>query len=195
MLQPQFFFLSPVQVVKVTKENLNEVAEWCGGTVLETPSRRDPKVLDKYVHVPTPEGSAISWAFPNMYITRRLVVTGKGDMKTSFAVFKRDYFEKNYFVDPSDAVAMTWEAQAAENRNKRRDEIAVKTHVGDVLREALLKVQQAGVVSQEQANAILDEAIPAGEAPMPIPSDQAKMILEGLGAPAETPAESTAGHR
>lgn len=152
MLQPQFFFLSPVRAIKVTKDNLQEAAEWCGGTVLETPSRRNPAILDGYVLVPTPEGSKISWAFPNMYITQRLVVTGKGEMKTSFAVFKRDYFEKNYFDDPQAAVTATWEMQASEKSNKKRADIDVKVHVADAMTAALEKarvaMQEAGASAE-----------------------------------------------
>lgn len=163
MLQPQFFFLSPVSVLKVTKENINEVAEWCGGTVAETDSRRRPGTMDSYILVPTPENSAISWAFPGMYITQRLVITGKGEMKKSWAVFKRDYFEKNYFDNPSDAVEKTWEAEH-EKRNAKRVEIDVQVHVGEIFKEAMERTRQAvekaakdgGLTSEETAQLVAD---------------------------------------
>lgn len=108
-LKLDFFFLSPVEVVKVTPHNLKEVAEWCGGEVATTESRRVAGRMDSYVWVPTPKGAAISWAFPGMFITKRLVRTVKDEMRITFAVFRRDYYEKNYFATPQIAVNETWE--------------------------------------------------------------------------------------
>lgn len=108
-LQKSFFFLSPVEVVKVTSSNLQEVAEWCGGQVAETESRRVPGRMDSYVWVPTPKGTSISWAFPGMFITKRLVRTVKDEIRVTFAVFRKDYFDKNYFDSPNQAVDETWE--------------------------------------------------------------------------------------
>lgn len=110
-MKTQFYFPAPVEVVKVTNENLAEVAEWCGGKVASTESRRVPGRQDSYVWVPTPKGNSISWAFPGMYITKRLVVTVKDEMKATYAVFRRDYFSRNYFDTPTEAVNKTWEKQ------------------------------------------------------------------------------------
>lgn len=108
-MQKQFYFLSPVEVVKVTLQNLQEVAEWCGGKVASTESRRVPGRMDSYVWVPTPKGTAISWAFPGMFVTKRLVRTVKDELRVTYAVFRKDYFEKNYFDSPLAAVEQTWE--------------------------------------------------------------------------------------
>jgi hypothetical protein len=108
-MQKQFYFLSPVEVVKVTVQNLAEVAEWCGGKVASTESRRVPGRMDSYVWVPTPKGTAISWAFPGMFVTKRLVRTVKDELRVTYAVFRKDYFEKNYFDSPLAAVEQTWE--------------------------------------------------------------------------------------
>lgn len=105
----QFYFTCPVEVVKVTAANINEVAEWCGGEIGETPSRRTEGRMDKYVWVPTPKGSTTSWAFPGMFVTRRIVLTTEGKFKETWSVFRRDYFEKNYFETPLEAVDGTWE--------------------------------------------------------------------------------------
>lgn len=110
-MKTQFFFPAPVEVVKVTNENLADVAAWCGGKVASTESRRVPGRQDSYVWVPTPKGNSISWAFPGMYITKRLVVTVKDEMKETFAVFRRDYFSRNYFDTPTEATDKTWEKQ------------------------------------------------------------------------------------
>lgn len=144
-MQTQFYFLSPVEVVKVTSNNLEEVAKWCGGKVAETESRRVKGRMDKYVWVPTPKGNNISWAFPGMFITKRLVVTLKDEFKTTFSVFKREYFGKNYFESPEVAVDQTWEAQQREAEKpkptapKRRPEVVVNVNVGDALSKALDK--------------------------------------------------------
>lgn len=116
-MQKQFYFLSPVEVVKVTLQNLNEVAEWCGGKVASTESRRVPGRMDSYVWVPTPKGTAISWAFPGMFVTKRLVRTVKDELRVTYAVFRKDYFEKNYFDSPIQAVEQTW-----EKGNKKKSE-------------------------------------------------------------------------
>lgn len=118
-MQKAFYFLSPVEVVKVSSQNLEEVAEWCGGKVAQTESRRVPGRMDSYVWVPTPKGSNISWAFPGMFITKRLVVTIKGELRATWAVFRRDYFEKNYFETPQDAVNKTWELEDRTPKAKK----------------------------------------------------------------------------
>lgn len=118
-MKTQFYFLAPVEVVKVTNENLHEVAEWCGGKVASTESRRVPGRMDSYVWVPTPKGNALSWAFPGMYITKRLVVTVKDEMKATYAIFRKDYFSRNYFDTPSHAVDATWEKELRKKEKKQ----------------------------------------------------------------------------
>jgi len=113
-LQTNFYFLSPVEVVRVTPKNLEEVAEWCGGKVAETESRRVEGRMDKYVWVPTPKGSAISWAFPGMFITKRVVITENDELKVTYSVFRKAYFKANYFQSPDIAVEATWDRQQRE---------------------------------------------------------------------------------
>lgn len=135
-MNKQFYFLSPVDVMKVTSHNLEEVAEWCGGSVQETESRRVAGRMDKYVLVPTPKNDKnISWAFPGMFVTKRLVVTVKDELRATYAVFRRDYFEKNYFETPKLAADATWEREAVEK--SRPAPVKVVNNVG----EALLKEQ------------------------------------------------------
>ena len=141
-MNKQFYFLSPVEVVKVSSQNLEEVAEWCGGSVQETESRRVPGRMDKYVLVPTPKDTNISWAFPGMFITKRLVVTVKDELRGTFAVFRRDYFEKNYFDTPKDAADKTWEREAAEkSKPAKKNDVKVANNLGEALVEAQKKVR------------------------------------------------------
>lgn len=143
-MHKQFYFLSPVEVVKVTSQNLAEVAEWCGGSVQETESRRVPGRMDKYVLVPTPKDTNISWAFPGMFITKRLVVTVKDELRETYAVFRRDYFEKNYFDTPKAAADKTWERQVAEkNKPAKPTEVHVTVNVGEKLLEAQQQLEKA----------------------------------------------------
>lgn len=107
-LNEQFAFLSPVQYVKVTKQNLEEVAEWCGGKVAKIESRRKPGQMDDYVWVPTPDENKTSSAFPGYYVTKRIVMTAHNELKVTWAVFAGRYFEKNYFDSPLAAVDATW---------------------------------------------------------------------------------------
>lgn len=150
-MEKQFYFLSPVEVVKVTTKNMQEVAEWCGGRVAKTESRKVAGRMDSYVWVPTPKGSVISWAFPGMFITKRLVLSVKDEVKATYSVFRRDYFEKNYFESPQAAVDATWDkgskkkpaeftVQGAEDLINRADvteivKAAVKEALDDKVKE------------------------------------------------------------
>lgn len=116
-LNLQHYFTSPVEAVKVTADNMEEVAAWCGGRVANERNKNTGKD-DPYVWVPTPEGSRISWAFKNMWITRRCVISMKGEIKFTYSVFRVDYFRKNYFESPNIAVEETWE-KAERQRNKK----------------------------------------------------------------------------
>lgn len=149
-MQKDFYFLSPVEVVKVTSSNLEEAAEWCGGSVLQTESRRAKDRMDSYVHVPTPEGTKISWAFPGMFITKRLVITMKNEIRATYAVFRRDYFDKNYFGTVNDAVDKTWEREEKERNKPKKVNVVVSNNVG----EALVRAQQ----TIRELEAKLDEA-------------------------------------
>jgi primosomal protein N' len=113
-MKTQFYFPAPVEVVKVTNENLADVAAWCGGKVAATESRRVAGRMDSYVWVPTPKGTAISWAFPGMFITKRLAITVKDEMKATYSVFRRDYFSRNFFDTPTEATDKTWEKYEKE---------------------------------------------------------------------------------
>ena len=124
MLKPTFYFLSPVETVLVTKENLEEVAAWCGGHVAETESRRVAGRMDSYVWVPTPKGTKMSWAFPGMYISKRLVSSTDGGFRVTYAVIKGAYFEKNYFEDPIKAIDNTWDK--ANSTNTKYPERSIK---------------------------------------------------------------------
>lgn len=117
-LNIEFHFLSPVQVVQVTANNLKEVAEWCGGKVERKESTKVPGRVDSYVAVPTPRGAAICMAFPKMYITKRLAITEANDIKATYSVFRRDYFTKNYFDNTQAAVDATWERHEAEEKGR-----------------------------------------------------------------------------
>ena len=141
-MNKQFYFLSPVEVVKVTSQNLEEVAAWCGGSVQETESRRVPGRMDKYVLVPTPKDTNISWAFPGMFITKRLVVTVKDELRSTYAVFRRDYFEKNYFDTPKEATDKTWERELLERTKPKKTEVVVNVNVGQALVEAQEKIKR-----------------------------------------------------
>lgn len=123
-LNNQFYFVAPLEVVKVTKDNLKEAAEWCGGKVATVESRKVPGRIDSYVWVPTPKGTQISWAFPGMFITRRIVVTLKNEITYTFQVYRRDYFEKNYFSLPNEAVDKTWERAAKARHPKTMQQIS-----------------------------------------------------------------------
>lgn len=145
-LKIDFFFLSPVEVVKVTQQNVDAVAKWCGGTVHETPSRRHQGKMDQYVLVPTPKANDVSWAFPGMFVTKRLVITMKGELKATWAVFRRDYFEKNYFDSVKAASDATWEREHDE-RLKPKEEVNVTVHVGEAMEDALEKIKKIAAKS------------------------------------------------
>lgn len=113
-MDKMLFFPAPVEAVKVTPVNLEEVASWCGGRVCTLERKTQPGVFDDYVWVPTPKGSSVFAAYPGMYVTRRVSVNTKGSFKDSWAVFHRDYFEKNYFQNPVVAIAQVWPKRVDE---------------------------------------------------------------------------------
>lgn len=157
-MHKQFYFLSPVEVVKVTMQNLQEVAEWCGGSIHETPSRRVKGRMDKYVLVPTPSEKNISWAFPGMYITKRLVVTIKDELRATYAVFRRDYFDKNYFDTPKEAADKTWERENSERQLKvhhKSADIHVTVNVGEALIEAQARIAELEAERAKQADRLM----------------------------------------
>lgn len=137
-LNLQHYFTSPVEAVKVTAENMEEVAAWCGGTVATETNKTTGKE-DPYVWVPTPEGSRISWAFKNMWITRRCVISMRGEIKFTYSVFRVDYFRKNYFETVQAAVDATWEKESRQRQNKKRKgkkPAAVKQELRDIDKQA-----------------------------------------------------------
>lgn len=182
-MQEQFYFFAPVKVVKVTSQNLEEVAKWCGGTVAETESRRVPGRMDPYIWVPTPKGTKVSWAFPGMFITKRLVITGKGDLIATWAVFRRDYFEKNYFESPQDAVDQTWERENTEKNKAAKRQITVNVSVGDAMSDAVEKVR-------EQLEEI---AANAGLTNVTVNLDEQPAVEETEGEPEKVPEDAITG--
>jgi hypothetical protein len=139
-LNLQHYFTSPVEAVKVTADNMEEVAAWCGGRVATEHNKNTGKD-DPYVWVPTPDGSRISWAFKNMWITRRCVISMKGEIKFTYSVFRVDYFRKNYFESPNIAVEETWEKaerqrQNKKGRKKQTPKPAIVGNVGEELKRA-----------------------------------------------------------
>lgn len=128
-INEQFFFLSPVQAVKVTAQNLDEVAEWCGGLVAQTESRKRPGTMDKYVAVPTPEGAKMGLAFLGMYVTRRVAITARGESKITWAVYAKGYFKNNYFDTPAESVEKTWgrKQKKAVEASKKVSEVVPET--------------------------------------------------------------------
>lgn len=156
-LNSQFYFVSPMEVVKVTAENFQEAAEWCGGKVATVESRKVKGRIDTYVWVPTPKGTAISWAFAGMFITKRLVVTLKGELKETFAVYRRDYFDKNYFETPQAAVDATWERQVREHT--KRQHPASKVLQPKVEEPTVEEVVAEGLDSFDEAVASVTEVM------------------------------------
>lgn len=185
-MQKKFYFLSPVEVVKVTPHNLEEVAKWCGGKVAQTESRLVPGRMDSYVWVPTPKGNNVSWAFPGMFITKRLVVNVKNELRATWAVFRRDYFEKNYFDAPIDAVDATWEREA---REKKPAKVEVKVSVADAMSDAILHSKELTDEIQETVEEKIanhQKAVEAG-ARKGTPADL-KEVVEKTGAKSESAA-------
>jgi hypothetical protein len=168
-LKKQFYFMSPVQVVKVTTHNIEQAAEWCGGKIKTTDSRRHPGRTDKYVDVPVPKGAALVMAFPGMYITKRVVISLENEIKVSYAVFRRDYFEKNYFLEPIQSVDACWTRLANEEMPAEQAiahvQVANPGEVGKALEAARKKMLEAGVpaavadtVTEELTDTVLTPA-------------------------------------
>jgi hypothetical protein len=104
-MDKQMFFTTPVEAVRVTTANLEEVAKWCGGRVFKSERKDNPGVYDSYIWVPTPKGKNYNTAYPGSYVTRRVTINSSGVAKEQWAVFRRDYFDQNYFVNPQEATS------------------------------------------------------------------------------------------
>lgn len=163
-LKKQFYFMSPVQVVKVTTHNIEQAAEWCGGEIKTTDSRRYPGRKDKYIDVPVPKGAALVMAFPGMYITKRIVISLEDEIKVTFAVFRRDYFEKNYFLEPVQGVDACWVRLANEEMEPEKAVVHVQVsnpgEVGKALMAARSKMLQEAVPAAV-ADGVIEELINA----------------------------------
>lgn len=122
------YFTSPLEAVRVTDDNMEEIATWCGGRVVHDDS--------PYVWVPVPEGSKITAALKGMWITRRCVISLKGEIKYTFSVFRPDYFAKNYFDSPTAAVEKTWE-KAATQRSRKKKQPKTSEPTVNVVEESL----------------------------------------------------------
>lgn len=102
-MKKETYFAIPVEAVRVTKDNMKEVAEWCGGTIYQRESKKVPGQYDPYIWVPTPRGSTISWAYAGMYVTKRTMISSEDNVTVTWAVFQRAYFMRNYFLDANKA--------------------------------------------------------------------------------------------
>lgn len=181
IMQKQYYFLSPVEVVKVTEADFEEIAEWCGGKVITMESTRTPGKMDTYVWVPTPTEKSLSSAYPGMYITKRAVLDKNNQLKFSFAVFRRDYFDKNYFDTPKAAVDKTWERHAKEEARKPKPPTPEQR-----LAEAIKVVQEiipgAEIIDptalQEEINRAVGEAVGADPEPAVVVSEGSIMTAE-----------------
>lgn len=178
-MQKEFYFLSPVEVVKVTEDALEEIARWCGGRVIELESVKKPGTTDRYVWVPTPKEGQLASAYPGMYITKRLALDKTNKIKFSFAVYRRDYFEKNYFDSPKAAVDKTWERHAKEEARKPKpptdaERLAQAVAIVKELMPGAEIIEVTDVVEEIQST--LDEA--AGPSPETI--ELTENWLEGV---------------
>lgn len=152
-LNPTLYFQSPLEVVKVTSENIQEAADWCGGTIEQVESRHVPGRMDSYIQVPTPKANKInkgSWAFPGMFITKRLVVTEKDTLKATFSVFRKDYLTKNCFVQPEEAFEATHGRAAREAFERETNPTAVAQAMQKAFQA--IKKPSMGVLSGSIAN-------------------------------------------
>lgn len=102
-MKTETYFAIPVEAVRVTKDNMKEVAEWCGGRIFERESKKVPGQIDEYVWVPTPRKATISWAYPGMYVTKQTRISSEDKVTVTWAVFQGAYFMRNYFLDASRA--------------------------------------------------------------------------------------------
>lgn len=186
LLNRKFSFLAPLEVVKVTSETIEEAALWCGGTIHETESRRVKGRMDKYILVPTPKGNATSWAFPGMYITKRLAVTEKDTLKPTFSVFRRDYFERNCFDSPQEATNATWERAELEKIEAAEQMSTVQA----AMVEALDKQNKPGALVEQRERA-REELVETEETLMHRPVDEIPTLVEDANRVTKTPKRIT----
>lgn len=108
-ISPEFFFVAPISAMLVTDDNMEAVAKWCGGSV-----ERPAKAKKDCVVVKTPKSASLSWAFPGMYVTRRIVVSTEGVVHETWGVFRASYFARNYFETPIESIDAIWAIAATK---------------------------------------------------------------------------------
>lgn len=184
-LKKQYFFMSPVQVVKVTTHNIEQAAEWCGGEIKTTESRRNPGRTDKYIDVPVPKGSALVMAFPGMYITKRCVITLEDTIKVTYAVFRKNFFEKNYFLKPLDSVDASW--TRLENEQTQPDVVTETGQTAVVMNIHVASPGEVGKAMEAARAKVLESAnIGSGTTVVNVmtdelsPREQRELITESL---------------
>ena len=84
-----------IEAVQVTPENMEEVAEWCGGTIM----RNGTEGKNAYIKVKVyrPVSVRQSQAFAGDWVLR----AGKG-----FKVYNEAAFENTFYLDPEPAVEL-----------------------------------------------------------------------------------------
>lgn len=157
-LKKNFYFMSPVQVVKVTTHNIEQAAEWCGGEIKSTESRRNPGRTDRYIDVPVPKGAALVMAFPGMYITKRVVISLENEIKVTYGVFRRDYFEKNYFLEPIESVDACWTRLA--NEEIKPEPVPGTGHTTTVMNIHVASPGEVGKALEEARKKLIEQGGP-----------------------------------
>lgn len=111
-METSLYFGPPVEAVQVSAANMDEVAQWCGGKIATWEKKAQPGRIFTYIWVPVPKGTKVYWAYPGMWIVKRKATNSMGAMKTTWAVFHKEYFEKNFFANPAFAEASVREYPA-----------------------------------------------------------------------------------
>lgn len=137
-----------VVAVRVTKTNMDEVAVWCSGEVVETPAKGTARA-ERFIQVdvPTPANERQSRAFPGDYVL--LLEGGK-----SFKVYTTKAFNKNFVLseDQSETPSQPSTTKKATKRPARKQ---TQPKQGNGLkpeaREALRKMGEGMKKASEQA--------------------------------------------
>lgn len=141
-----------VEALRVDKSNINEVAEWCGGTVVEVPmSNTDKTEMFIQVDVHAPASERQSRAFPGDYVL--LLEGGR-----SFKVYTTKAFNKNFVPNVDSDISEV----PARRKIETKPQNGIKPEALEALSKMGESVQKASDKASETLRGVTDAVLKSG---------------------------------
>lgn len=135
-----------VEAIRVNKSNMDGVAEWCKGEVVDVPAT-DTTRAERYIQVDvhSPANERQSRAFPGDYV---LLLEGNA----SFKVYTQKAFNKNFVPSADDDASTKKESKATKPKTEEKPSNGIKPEAREALRKLTDGAQEAGAKVSEKMN-------------------------------------------